>query len=318
MRIAITGADGFVGRHAVEAVRMAGHEALPLVRRLGSGSAAGARAVGDIGPDTEWAPVIGGCDAVVHLAAAVHESGPENADREARMRRVNVDATARLAHEAARCGVQRVVLASSIKVMGETSSRPFVESDPPQPVGAYATSKRDAETALWHAVSATSLEGVVLRPPLVYGPGVGANFRALLALSDTPWPLPLAGARALRSMLYVGNLADALCLAATHPDAAGETFFVTDDSDVSVADLVARLRRQFDRPRHLFAAPRAVLRGLARFIGREDALARLFEPLQASAAHLRSRLSWTPAFTVDEGLASTARWFAAQQSRQHR
>jgi nucleoside-diphosphate-sugar epimerase len=316
MRIALTGADGFVGRHTVGAVRAAGHEALPLVRRLGSGSEAGARAVGDIGPDTEWTSVIEGCDAVVHLAAAVHESGPESADHEARMRRVNVDATARLAREAARCGVRRVVLASSIKVMGETSSRSFVESDPPRPVGAYATSKRDAELALWETTSATTLEGVVLRPPLVYGPGVGANFRALLGLCDTAWPLPLAGARALRSLLYVGNLADALVVTATRPEAAGDTFFVTDDNDVSVADLVTRLRQVFSRPNRLLTAPLGVLRWTARLAGREDAIARLFEPLRASPAHLRSRLSWKPPFTVDEGLANTARWFAMQRSQQ--
>lgn len=317
MRIAITGADGFVGRHAVEAVRVAGHEARPLVRQLRTESDAAARAVGDIGPDTIWAPFIDGCDAVIHLAAAVHESGPETADREARMRRVNVEATARLARSAAECGVRRVVLASSIKVMGETSLRPFVEPDPPRPAGAYAISKRDAELALWQLTSVTKLEGVVLRPPLVYGPGVGANFRTLLALSDTPWPLPLAGAGVLRSLLYVGNLADVLRVAATHPDAAGETFFVSDDNDVSVAYLVARLRQCFNRPRRLFAAPRAALRGSARLAGRGDAFARLFEPLQASPAHLRSRLSWTPPVTVDEGLASTARWFARQRSRQY-
>jgi UDP-glucose 4-epimerase len=135
-------------------------------------------------------------------------------------------------------------------------------------------------------------------------------------LSDTPWPLPLAGAGARRSLLFVRNLADALRLAATHPDAAGGTFFVSDDNDVSVADLVGRLRQCFNRPRRLFAAPRAVLRGSARLAGRGDAFARLFEPLQASPAHLRSRLSWTPPFTVDEGLADTVRWVATQRFRQ--
>jgi len=316
MRIAITGADGFVGRHTVGAVRAAGHEALSIVRHLRTGSDAAVRAVGDIGADTAWAPVIEGCDVVIHLAAAVHDSVPEDADRAVRMQRVNVDATTRLAREAARCGVRRVVLASSIKVMGETSPRPFVESDLSRPVGAYAASKRDAELALWATTSASNLEGVVLRPPLVYGPGVGANFRALLGLCDTAWPLPLAGARALRSLLYVGNLADAVVVTATRPEAAGDTFFVTDDNDVSVADLVTRLRQAFSRPRRLFAAPPRVLRWAARLAGREDAIARLFDPLQASPAHLRSRLSWKPPFTVDEGLANTARWFAMQRLQQ--
>lgn len=312
MRIGVTGADGFVGRHVVEAVRAAGHEALPLVRRRRTGSDAAAFAVGDIDRDTAWAPVLEGCEAVIHLAAAVHDSGAESAGRTAHIQSFNVDGTARLAREAARCDVRRIVLASSIKVMGVTSIRPFVESDPTRPVGAYAISKRDAELALWQVASTTSLQGVVLRPPLVYGPGVGANFIALLALCNTPWPLPLAGARALRSLVFVSNLADALVLAATHPDAAGETFFVTDDEDLSVAELAARLRRQLNRPRRLFAPPQGALRLAARLAGHEGAFTRLFEPLQASPAHLRSRLAWKPTSTVTEGLAVTARWFAGR------
>jgi nucleoside-diphosphate-sugar epimerase len=315
MHIGVTGADGFVGRGTVSAVRAAGHEALPLVRQLKSESDTSAKAVGDIGPDTVWAPILKGCDAVIHLAAVVHEPGADNAQRTARMQRVNVDATARLAREAARCGVRRVVLASSIKVMGETSPRPFVETDAPRPVGAYAISKRDAELALWEATASMALEGAVLRPPLVYGPGVGANFRALLAVCDTSWPLPLAGARALRSLLYSDNLADALVLAATHPDAVGQTFFVTDDDDLSVAELAARLRRKFDRPRRLFAPPQRVLRWVAGIAGREGAFTRLIEPLQSSPAHLGSLLAWKPPFTVDEGLAATARWFSGRHGQ---
>jgi nucleoside-diphosphate-sugar epimerase len=318
MRIGVTGADGFVGRHTVDAVRAAGHEALPLVRHLKPWSDPAASAVAEIGPNTDWQAAIAGCDVLIHLAAAVHESGPKTADRAARMRQVNVLGTERLAREAAGCGVRRMVFVSSIKVMGEASSHPFNESDPPCPIGDYATSKRDAEAALWNATSTTALQGVVVRPPLVYGPGVGANFRSLLAVCNTTLPLPLAEARALRSLLYVRNLADALVLAASHSAAAGQTFFVTDDSDVSVADLVRRLRTQFNRPRRLFAFPQRLLRFASQLAGREGAYRRLFEPLQASPAHLRSRLAWTPAFTLDEGLAITARWYVEDRSRQHR
>lgn len=314
MRIGVTGADGFVGYHTVAAVHAAGHEALPLVRRRKAGSDATARDIGDLGFDTDWAPLIEGCDAVIHLAAAVHESGRETAERAARMRRVNVDATGRLALGAARCGVRRLVLASSIKVMGETSERPFVEEDVPRPIGAYAKSKRDAELALWEATSTSALQGVVLRPPLVYGPGVGANFRALLRLCDSAWPLPLAGANALRSLLYVGNLADALVAAATHPAAGGGTYFVTDDHDLSVADLVTRLRQQFRRPYRLHAAPPGTLRWAARLLGRGDAYSRLFDPLQASPARWCSCATWSPPVTVDDALAATTHWFARQRS----
>jgi len=318
MRIGVTGADGFIGRHTVNSVRAAGHEALPLVRRVGPGSDPAACAVGAIGSDTDWKQVISGCDALIHLAAVVHESGPETIQGAERMHEVNVRGTERLAVEAARCGVRRLVLISSIKVMGETSQKPFIEKDPPRPIGAYAKSKRDAELALWEVTSRTNLEGVVLRPPLVYGPGVGANFRALMTLCDMPWPLPLAGAQALRSLLYVGNLADALVRAARHTAAQGQTFFVTDDDDMSVAELVTRLRKQFHRPSRSFAPPLWLLRFAAQLAGRECTRRRLFEPLQASPAHLRSRLTWKPAFSLDEGLAITARWFVDHCSPHHR
>jgi len=314
MRIAITGADGFIGRHTVTAARGAGHDVRPLVRRLDAASDSAAREVGDVGPDTDWATALVGCEAVVHLAAAVHESGPDAPQRRMRMRSVNVDGTVRLAREAARGGVTRFVYVSSIKVMGETSWRPFVESDVPHPVGDYASSKHDAERALQEVAWSTPLQYTVVRPPLVYGPGVGANFRALLALCDSPWPLPLAGASAPRSLLYVGNLADALLSAAIHPAAANDTFFVTDDSDLTVANLVARLRAKLDRPRRTFAVPRSMVRGIARLAGRESSYARLFEPLQANPSHLRSRLGWTAPFTVDEGLEMTTRWFRGLRS----
>jgi nucleoside-diphosphate-sugar epimerase len=315
MRIAITGADGFVGRHTVTAARAAGHDVRPLVRRLDAASDSAAREVGDVGPDTDWATALAGCEAVVHLAAAVHESGPDTPQRRMRMRSVNVDGTARLARDAARSGVSRFVFVSSIKVMGETSSRPFVEPDVPHPVGDYASSKHDAERALQEVAWSTPLQYTVVRPPLVYGPGVGANFRALLALCDSPWPLPLAGASAPRSLLYVGNLADALLCAVTHPAAANDTFFVTDDSDLTVADLVARLRDKLNRPRRTFAAPRSVVRGVARLAGRKASYARLFEPLQANPSHLRSRLGWNAPYTVDEGLELTTQWYRGLRGR---
>jgi len=315
MHIAITGADGFVGRHTVTAAREAGHDVRPLVRRLDAASDSAARAVGNIGPDTDWATALAGCEAVVHLGAAVHESGSDTLQRRMRMRSVNVDGTVRLGREAARCGVTRFVFVSSIKVMGETSSRPFVETDVPHPVGDYASSKYDAERALQRVASSTPLQCAVVRPPLVYGPGVGANFRALLTLCDSPWPLPLAGASAPRSLLYVGNLADALLCAVTHPAAANDTFFVTDDSDLTVADLVARLRDKLNRPRRTFAAPRSVVRGVARLAGRKASYARLFEPLQANPSHLRSRLGWNAPYTVDEGLEITTQWYRGLRGR---
>jgi nucleoside-diphosphate-sugar epimerase len=315
MRIAVTGADGFVGRRTVVAARVAGHDVLPLVRSIRIDSDPSSLAFGDIGTGPAWTDPLSRCDAIIHLAAAVHDAGPEPDDRARWIRATNVDGTVRLARMAAECGVARLVFASSIKVMGEASSRAFVEDDLPQPVGAYAVSKRDAETALRSVGDSTQLQVAILRPPLVYGPGVGANFYRLMRLCDSPWPLPLAGDRALRSMIYVDNLAHALVVAATHPVAANETFFVTDGGDSSVAELVRRIRRLLNRPERLFSAPRGLIALGARAVGQGDALTRLLTPLQASSARFCGRLGWRPPHSQTSGLAATVEWFRSRTSR---
>ena len=184
--------------------------------------------VGDIGPDTDWRDALAGIDTVIHLAARTHVMHQTGNPLE-QYRRINVLGTTHLAHSAARAGVRRMVLLSSIKVNGEsTGAAAFTEHDEPRPQDAYGITKWEAEQALREVAAANSLEAVVLRPPLVYGPGVKANFLRLMQAIDRGIPLPLAAIDNKRSLVYLGNLVEALTLCATHPAAAGETFLVSD------------------------------------------------------------------------------------------
>jgi UDP-N-acetyl-alpha-D-quinovosamine dehydrogenase len=312
--ILITGANGFVGWHLC---RMLSEKRLPV--RAAARTAPGPEAVqgvayipiGDIGPDTDWAAALAGVDQVIHLAARVHLVDDRAADPLAEFRRINVLGTERLARAAAAAGVRRLVFLSSIKVNGDASApgRPFTEADPTAPADPYAISKREAEDALRNFAARGAPEIVVLRPPLVYGPGVKANFFRLLGACDGGLPLPLGAARALRSLLYVGNLTDAIVSCLGHPAAAGRTYLLSDGEDISTAELVRRISAALGRPAHLLPVPASLVRlGLA-LTGRGADADRLFSPLQADSRCIREELGWNPPFSLDAGLRETVRWY---------
>lgn len=319
MRVLITGANGFVGRAVCARLRTLGHDVVAAVRTaekarefLGGDSVV----VGDIGPATIWASALAGVDAVCHLAARVHVMGNGHEEARARYTRVNLEGTRALAEAAGRAGVRRMVVASTIKVLGEdTEGRgPFTEEDPPAPKDAYAESKLAAEKALFAATAGAGFEAVVVRPPLVYGEGVRANFRALLRLCRLAPPLPLASVDNRRSLLYVGNLADALAACLIHPRAAGQIFLIRDGEDISTPDLIRRLGARLGRRPLLFPCPPTLLRGAARVIGKGDAAARLLDTLSVDDRKIRRELDWQPPFTLDDGLAGTVAWFTAESA----
>jgi nucleoside-diphosphate-sugar epimerase len=273
MRVLVTGPGGFVGRALVPRLEAHGHR---VVR-------AGRREVGEIGPATRWP--LEGVEAVVHLAAQVHDpdAAPETFDR------VNRQATIGLARAAAAAGIPRFVFLSTAKVMGERSERPLRESDPPRPEGPYAVSKLAAEAAL-------PAHAVVLRPPLVHGPGVGANFRALLRLCRSGLPLPFAGLENRRSLIAVGNLADAILRCLEAPGARG--VYHVRDGDFSTPELVAELRRARGMAPRLFRIPRGLLR---------VAPAALVGSLQLDDGAFRRDFGWAPPVPAAAALAETAR-----------
>lgn len=265
-------------------------------------------AIGDIGPATDWSQALSGCDAVVHLAARVHvmRPGTDAAD----YFRVNVEGSERLARSAAAAGVRRLVFLSSVKVNGEaTEGRAFSESDPPAPADDYAVSKMQAEACLHRIAAETGMEVVILRPPLVYGPGVRANFLSLLRAVEAGLPLPLASVANLRSLVYVGNLVSAIETCVHHPAAAGRTYFVTDDDDVSTPELIRRIAAALGRRPRLFPVPVPLLEGTAALLGRRAQAQRLTGSLQLDVSRIKAELGWAPLFSMQQGLMETASWY---------
>ena len=314
MRVLVTGAGGFVGRRLVQDLAAHGHEVRAAVRRdVGTLHGATDFWVGDLADTEELSPPVRDMDAIVHLAARVHLPKDDAIDE---YRRVNSEMTLRLATAAASAGAGRFVFLSTVKVNGEsTPEAAYTEDDPPIPADPYGISKRDAEDAL-RAAEFGRMEVVIVRPPLVYGPGATANFLSLLRLCASPLPIPLGSARDnRRSMIFLDNLTDAIRHALEDPRAAGRTYLVRDGEDVSPADLARRLRRAFGRHACLMPVPKAAFAVAGGVIGRPGAADRLFGSLCVDDSRIRRELDWHPPFSVDQGIAATAAWFAARRGR---
>lgn len=308
-RILVTGATGFVGRAVCPILIAAGHHVRAAVRHADADVPCtdDILVVQDIGPDTNWQDALADIDSVVHLAARVHQKGEMGEAAALAHHRINADGTRRLAQAAAQAGVRRLLFISSIKVNGEaTPSQPFRETDLPAPYDAYAASKWEAEKSVVHAAAGTALETVILRPPLVYGPGAGGNLRSLLRLCASGLPLPLGRATNLRSLIGLGNLASAILAALFHSKAAGKTYLVCDGEDLSVTDLIRRLRVAMGQPERLISIPTAWLRNGLTLIGHKEMAVRLLDTLTLDDAQIRRDLGWTPPQSVDAGLASMA------------
>jgi nucleoside-diphosphate-sugar epimerase len=324
-RILVTGAGGFVGG-ALLPVLLPRHRLVLAQRRASDATRpAGAEicVVGEIGPGTEWSAALRDVDQVVHLAAHVHV-GDAKADP-ATFMRVNSVGTQRLAEAASRAGVARFVFLSSVKVNGDASGdRPFRESDPPHPQDAYACSKWAAEQAL-AALTATAaqnappirpMEIVILRPPLVYGPGAKANFRALVRLCLLGIPLPFGAIDNQRSLIYSGNLADAISRVLTAPSRPGcRTYLLRDGGDLSTGDLIRGLAAGINREARLPALPPDWLRSALQLIGKGAAADRLLGSLAVDDSRFRADYAWRPPYAVGEALAITARWFRDSAER---
>lgn len=317
MRVLLTGATGFVGRALVPALLARGHAVRLALRREGGadfpgGGAIETVAVGELGPDTDWSAALAGIDAVIHLAARVHEVGEDPAVARRRHETVNRAGTERLALAAREAGARRFVFLSTVKVHGEDSGAvTFTEADEPRPAGAYALSKWRAEQALSALAAGGAFGPVILRPPLVYGPGVKANFLSLMKAVDRGWPLPLGSARNRRSLIYVGNLVSAIVAGLEHPAAAGRTYLVADGAPVSTAELIRGIARALGRPARLLPVPEAALRLAGRLLGRADAIERLLGSLAVDDVRIRRELDWQPPYSFDQGLRATAEWYRA-------
>jgi len=315
-KILVTGASGFVGQPLCEELLHRGYQVRACVRSSGQFSAGIEQVtVGEIDGETNWSAALNGVDVVIHLAARVHVMKDKAADPATEFLKVNLYGTSNLAQQAASAGVKRLVYVSSVKVNGEqtTVNRPFTESDEPDPRDPYGMSKWRAEQDLQRIARESGLEVVIVRPPLVYGPGVKGNFISLLAAIDRGIPLPVAGANNARSMVYVGNLVDALIACATYPAAAGQTYLVSDGDDVSTAMLVDMIARSLGRNSRAINFPHAILRAVATVLGRAEQVDRLFGSLRVNDEKLRRDLDWSPPYTLEQGLRATSEWYRTRR-----
>jgi nucleoside-diphosphate-sugar epimerase len=313
MKVLVTGASGFVGRRVCAALLGRDHTVVAPVRTGVSRSPLPAgvevEPLADPLSAPALAPLLRGVDAVIHLAARVHIMTETAADPPAEFRRINVEGTREVAGAARAAGARQFVYVSSIKVNGEGREAPYSEADVPRPLDPYGQSKLDAESVVRSL--GTALPWTILRPPLVYGPGVSGNFRRLLQLAGVAsrWPLPLGGIDNLRSLIFVDNLADAIASTVLHPAARGQTFLVSDGHDISVSDLLRRLAIALGGRPRLFRAPVALLRQAGSLLGRDADLDRILGTLRINSNLIHSTLGWRPPVELDEALGITARWW---------
>jgi nucleoside-diphosphate-sugar epimerase len=310
-RILLTGGTGWVGSALTRTLLARSCDTVLGVRSEAPLPLAGTRTarLGPLGASLQWPVELRDRQVVVHLAARVHVMNERAANPLQAFREANTVGTLQLARLAAQAGVRRFVFVSSVKVNGEstTAGEPFTANDVPAPQDPYGISKAEAETGLRQIGQETGMEVVIVRPPLVYGPGVKANFASLLRVLGRGVPLPLGLAtNNRRSLVALDNLVDLLITCIDHPAAANQTFLVSDGEDLSTTALLRRMGQAMGRPARLLPVPPALLRWGAAAVGKRDVAQRLFGNLQVDITHTRETLGWTPPISVDEGLRRAA------------
>ena len=307
MKILVTGVSGFVGQSLIRELKLKNIRFVGIVRQLSLSNLDGMIEVSDFSIPNIWQKPLANCDVVIHLAARVHVMREVTESPLMAFLDINLKGTLSLAEAAAKAGVKRFIYVSSIKVNGEsTTNKKFIETDIPNPLNPYAISKWEAEKALRKIEQETGMELVILRPPLIYGPRVKANFASLLKLVDKGLPLPLLGINNKRSLIFLDNFVDAIITCVMHPNAAGKTYLVSDGEDVSMAQLVKKIAVSLNRPSYLFYFPLIVIRLIAKLIGKTSSINRVTESLVIDSSKIRIELDWRPPFTIDQGLKITA------------
>ncbi|NNA67551.1 UDP-glucose 4-epimerase family protein [Pseudomonas gessardii] len=319
-QLLITGSSGFVGRQLIQ--HLQGHSdynVRALVRRMPDVLVTGVdyAVLPDFSAVTVEGPALQGVDVVVHLASRVHVMNDTESDPLEAFRRVNVGYTLQLARSAVAAGVKRFIFVSSVKVNGEQTAlgRPYSETDIPSPVDPYGVSKMEAEDALRELAAQTGLEVVIVRPVLVYGPGVKANFANMMKWLKKGVPLPFGAITNQRSLVALDNLVSFILTCVSHPAAAHQTFLISDGEDVSTTQLLIRLGKSMGSPARLIPVPEWLLVLGATILGRKALSQRLCGSLQVDITKCQQLLGWAPIVTLDEGLDATAQHYLGEQTQ---
>ena len=311
-RVLVTGANGFIGTELCKTLLSENFNVRGAVRPdkaylLPEGVEA--RPIESIDGDVDWEDTLDGVGAVVHLAARAHVMKDSASNSFRAYHKVNVVGTEHLALAAAKCGVKRFIFVSSVKVNGEENVRTYKESDAPAPKDSYGISKMQAEKRIKQIAADSGMDHVILRPPLVFGPGVKANFLELMKIVAKGTPLPLAKVDNRRSFIYIENLVDAVLTCIKHSGLAGQTYFVSDNEDISTPELIRKTASALKKPARLFPFPKLLLFILGRIAGKGAAVDRLIGSLTVDISKIRNELDWKPPFTMEYGLQKTADWF---------
>ncbi|MBT3504640.1 MAG: SDR family oxidoreductase [Piscirickettsiaceae bacterium] len=313
MKVLVTGGSGFVGG-ALRASLDGSNHSMRLALRLANAKSGiyDQVVVGQIDAATNWSAALKDVDVVIHLAARVHVMDEQSVDPLSEFRRVNVDGSLNLASQAANAGVKRLIYLSSVKVNGELTvpGQPFRESDMANPQDAYGLSKFEAEQGLLLIAQETGMEVVIIRPPLVHGQGVKANFASMMRMVKRGVPLPLGAIHNRRSFVYVGNLVSLITTCIHHPAAANQIFLVSDGCDLSTTQLFQACATALGVKSWLWPVPQGLIEGLAALVGKRDVAQRLCGNLQVDITKARSLLGWAPTISVADGLKTTAKAFS--------
>lgn len=303
MKIILSGATGFVGSRLFSELKQgSGLQAVGLCRRLPQGEgSSGLHAVGDL-QQADLSPLLPGVDVLIHAAARAHIMKDEEIDPLSEYRRVNVEGTLNLARQAVAAGVKRFIFISSIGVNGNIGTRPFRADDKPNPAEPYAQSKWEAEQGLMHLAAETGMEVVIIRPPLVYGPGAPGNFGSLVRWIERGVPLPLGAIHNKRSLVGIDNLVNLIIRCIDHPAAANQVFLAGDGEDLSTTELLCGVAQAMGKPARLIPVPAGLLQFGATMLGKKAMAQRLLGSLQVDISKTCELLDWKPPYTVEEGL----------------
>lgn len=327
MLIGVTGASGFLGRPLINSLRLHGYSVRGSIRNFDANKTENSDLsdiipVGNIGVDTDWKTFLGVkesesnrlLDCIIHCAGRSHIMNDVDSEKLQHYRTVNVEGSRRLAEMAANAGVRRFIYLSSIKVNGERThiSEPFCHHDFPKPEDAYGISKWEAEQVLQEVATRTGLELVIVRPPMIYGPGVKANLLRLLNAVYYGVPLPFGSVCNARSLIGLDNLIDVLIQCAIHPRAVGQTFLVADGEDVSTPGLLRIVGKAMNRSPRLFNCPKGLLLSLGQIVGRGNEISRMVDSLRVNISHVQNTLGWVPTVSMTDETQRMIDWYATR------